>query len=243
MAAGRATTRERSPPDITAAPRGPAGRGYAPPRRVARTARPQPQCGRNARAPRGHQARVSVGIVSARPRLPPRGAPAPTPTGWCYNQLWTDVIVAGYFEGLGVDLKSMTKEMAIELLANDAFFLTPKGRKACLDALTKLFIFVGASSRVNQPDGPTGERTVASRGPARSLAPSLAAASSACRGHPPLASACPCRRRPPPAATTAVTAGYGRAATARCGSLLQLATARSLRLSRYAHYDPLRPVR
>jgi len=34
-----------------------------------------------------------------------------------------------------VDLKSLTKEMAIELLTNDAFFLTPKGRKACLDAL------------------------------------------------------------------------------------------------------------
>jgi len=84
VAAGGATTRERSPPDITAAPRGPSGRGYAPPGRVARTARLQPQCGRNARAPRGHQARVSVGIVSARPQLPPRGAPAPTPTGWCY---------------------------------------------------------------------------------------------------------------------------------------------------------------
>jgi len=85
VTAGGATTRERSPPDMTAAPRGHAGRGYAPPGRVARTARPQPRCGRNARAPRGHQARVSVGIVSARPRLPPRGAPALTPTWWCYK--------------------------------------------------------------------------------------------------------------------------------------------------------------
>ena len=95
MAAGGATTCERSPPDITAAPRGPAGRGYAPPGRVACTARPQPQCGRNACARRGHQALVSVAIVSARPRLPPRGAPAPPPTGWCYITLFPAAAVRG----------------------------------------------------------------------------------------------------------------------------------------------------
>jgi len=81
VAAGGATTRERSPFDISAAPRGPAGRGYAPPGGLARTARPQLQCACNARSPRGHQARVSVDIVSARPRLPPRRAPAPPLTG------------------------------------------------------------------------------------------------------------------------------------------------------------------
>jgi len=95
VAAGGATTRERSPPDITAAPRGPAGRGYAAPGRVARTARPQPKCGRNARAPRGHQARLSVGIVSARPRLPPRDAPAPPPTVWRYITLFPAATVRG----------------------------------------------------------------------------------------------------------------------------------------------------
>lgn len=54
----------------------------------------------------------------------------------------------------------LSVEMAIEMLANDSFFLTPRGRKACLDALTTLFLTVGASDRVKQSDGPTGQRIV-----------------------------------------------------------------------------------
>jgi len=76
------------------------------------------------------------------------------------HQVWTDIIVAAYFESLGVELNDLSMEMAIEMLANDSFFLTPRGRKACLDALTKLFLSVGAADRVQQADGPTGQRIV-----------------------------------------------------------------------------------
>ena len=89
--------------------------------------------------------RVSLLVMRVKPHL---------------HQLRTDIIVSAYFESLGMDVKSLSKQMAIKLLADDGFFLTPNGRKACLHALTKLFIFVGASNRVQEPDGPTGERTV-----------------------------------------------------------------------------------
>jgi len=45
--------------------------------------------------PRGDTPTVSVGIVSARPRLPPRGAPEPPPTGWCYITLFPVAAVHG----------------------------------------------------------------------------------------------------------------------------------------------------
>jgi len=76
------------------------------------------------------------------------------------HQMWTDVIVVTNFESLGIDVKNLTKELAIKLLTNDGFYRTVNGRRACLDALSKLFISVGASSRVKQPEGPMGERVV-----------------------------------------------------------------------------------
>jgi len=76
------------------------------------------------------------------------------------HQMWTDIIVATYFESLDVELKNLTKEMAVTLLTDDAFYLTANGRKACLDALSKLFVSVGASGRIKQPQGPTGERVI-----------------------------------------------------------------------------------
>jgi len=76
------------------------------------------------------------------------------------HQLWTDIIVGAYFQSLGIDGEKLTKEMAVELLANDGFFLTANGRTACLDALSKLFVSVGASSRVKLPFGPTDERVI-----------------------------------------------------------------------------------
>jgi len=76
------------------------------------------------------------------------------------HQLWTDIIITAYFESLDVDVEKLTEEMANKLLADDEFFLTPNGRTACLDALSKLFVSVGASSRVTLPVGPTGERVV-----------------------------------------------------------------------------------
>jgi len=76
------------------------------------------------------------------------------------HQMWTDIIIAAYFESLDVELKDLTKEMAVTLLTDDAFYLTANGRKACLDALSKLFVSVGASIRIKQPQGPTGERFV-----------------------------------------------------------------------------------
>ena len=76
------------------------------------------------------------------------------------HQMWTDTIVAAYFESLGIEVKNLAKELAIKLLTNDGFFLTVNGRRACLDALSQLFISVGASNRVKQPDGPMGERVV-----------------------------------------------------------------------------------
>jgi len=83
VAAGGSATRERSPPNITGAPREPAGRGCAQPGRVVRTARPQVQCGWYACSPRGHQGWVPVAFVSALPRQFQRGAVAPPPTWWC----------------------------------------------------------------------------------------------------------------------------------------------------------------
>jgi len=108
VAAGGAATRERSPPDITAAPRGPAGCGCAPPGRVARNARHHTQCGHYARAPRGHQAPVPVGFVSARPRLPPTGAPAPPSTGWCYMEDGAVVALKYERECRGYSVKMFT---------------------------------------------------------------------------------------------------------------------------------------
>jgi len=76
------------------------------------------------------------------------------------HQVWTDVIVGAYFEALDLDLDTPTNEMALEMLANDSFFLSSRGRQACLDALSKLLMSVGATDRVKQPDGPLGFRVV-----------------------------------------------------------------------------------
>ena len=76
------------------------------------------------------------------------------------HQVWTDDIVGAYFEALDLELDALTNEMALELLANDCIFLWSRGRQAFLDALSKLFISVGAADRVKQPDGPLGPRVV-----------------------------------------------------------------------------------
>ena len=76
------------------------------------------------------------------------------------HQMWTDVIVGAYFGALDLELDTLTSEMALELLANDSFFLSSRGRQACLDAVSKLFMSVGAENRVKQPDGPLGPRVV-----------------------------------------------------------------------------------
>ncbi|OSX79077.1 hypothetical protein BU14_0087s0025 [Porphyra umbilicalis] len=76
------------------------------------------------------------------------------------HQMWTELIITEFFKSLGYELKNLTPELAKELLENDDFCLKPRGRKACLDALSNLFMSIGASGRVQQPDGPTGERVV-----------------------------------------------------------------------------------
>ena len=76
------------------------------------------------------------------------------------HQLWGDIIITADFKSLVVDVEKLIQEMANKLLTDDEFFLKPNGRNACLDALSKLFVSVGASSRVTLPVGPTGERVV-----------------------------------------------------------------------------------
>ena len=76
------------------------------------------------------------------------------------HQLWTDIIINELFRSLNMEYKDLTPEIASGLLDGDGFFLTPAGRKACLDALSKLFDAVGASNRIKQAEEPTGERIV-----------------------------------------------------------------------------------
>jgi len=76
------------------------------------------------------------------------------------HQMCTDVVVAAFSGALGFDLDTLNIEMAIELLANDSLFLSSRGRQACLDALSELFMSFGAADLVKQPDGPMGPRVV-----------------------------------------------------------------------------------
>ena len=76
------------------------------------------------------------------------------------HQMLMDAIVAAYTDRRGINVKNMMKEFAIELLANGRFYPTVNTLMAFLDALNRLFISVGASSRVKRPDRPKGERVV-----------------------------------------------------------------------------------
>ena len=76
------------------------------------------------------------------------------------HQMCTAVIVAAFFEALGLDLDTLNMDKAIELLANDSLFLSSRGRQACLDALSELFMSFGAADLVKHPDGPMGPRVV-----------------------------------------------------------------------------------
>jgi len=71
-------------------------------------------------------------------------------------QMLMDAIVAAYTDRWGIIVKNMVKEFAIELLANGRFYPTVNTLMAFLDALNRLFISVGASSRVKRPDRPKG---------------------------------------------------------------------------------------
>ena len=79
------------------------------------------------------------------------------------HRMWTGLIITEFFKSLGYELKNLTPERPKELLENDDFCLKPRGRKSCLDALSKLFMSIGASGRVQQPDGPTSGRVVSAK--------------------------------------------------------------------------------
>jgi len=89
--------------------------------------------------------RISMLILRVKPHL---------------HQTWTDLIVSTFFSALGLDAKNLEETVAKGLLRNNAYYMTDRGRDACLDALAALFRIVGASNRVTDPANPTDGRSI-----------------------------------------------------------------------------------
>ena len=89
--------------------------------------------------------RVSMLVLRVKPHL---------------HQAWTDLIVNTYFEALGLQVKNLNEETAKQLMEGSAYYVSVRGREACLDALAALFRAVGAASRISEPTSPTDGRVI-----------------------------------------------------------------------------------
>ena len=89
--------------------------------------------------------RVSMLVLRVKPHL---------------HQAWTDLIVNTYFEALGLQAKNLDAETAKQLMEGSAYYVSVRGREACLDALAALFRAVGAASRITEPTSPTDGRVI-----------------------------------------------------------------------------------
>ncbi|OSX74528.1 hypothetical protein BU14_0285s0016 [Porphyra umbilicalis] len=89
--------------------------------------------------------RVSMLVLRVKPHL---------------HQTWTDLIVNTYFEALGLQVKNLNAETAKQLMEGSAYYVSVRGREACLDALAALFRAVGAASRITEPTSPTDGRVI-----------------------------------------------------------------------------------
>lgn len=87
--------------------------------------------------------RVSMLVLRVKPHL---------------HQAWNDLIVNTYFEALGLQVKNLNEATAKQLIDGSAYYVSVRGREACLDALAALFRAVGAANRISEPASPTDGR-------------------------------------------------------------------------------------